>query len=307
MNKSKFESVPNWRVVRSRIRRLPLLGIFAGFIGDCQRFIVKKFQVLLLPKIEIYEEFKEFSPNSAGSPGQRTVLTKNTIHRLFPEINRLVNLIAPKEDYEIQTIEEFLNSRKYNESLADELKALFMERGSDKALPNNYYKLYAYLLSTIDNPRNILEIGLGSNNLKVVSNMGIYGKPGASIRAFRDYLPTASIYGADIDREALFQEERITTAWVDQTEPTSLDALFEAFDVKFDLIIDDGLHSPDANVSTLIASISRCSNGGYVVIEDVAKTSREIWMLIEFLLLSSKIDARILSGTNADVFLVKVL
>jgi hypothetical protein len=261
----------------------------------------------MLPRIKIYEEFIEFAPNSAGTPDQRTALTKNTIHRLFPEINRLRNQITSKADNEILSIEEFLKSQGYNESHAEGLKALFMELGSDKAMPNNYYKLYSYLISVIDNPRNVLEIGLGSNNLKVVSNMGVYGKPGASIRAFRDYLPNASIYGADIDRGALFQEDRITTAWVDQTQTDSLEALFDTFGVKFDLIIDDGLHSPDANISTLIASLSRCNNGGYIVIEDVAKSSRDVWMLVQALLQSSSVDARILSGTNADIFLVKVL
>ena len=307
MNNSKLVSVSYWRIARTRIRRLPLLGAFAGLIGDVQRFLVKKFQVLMLPRIKIYEEFIEFAPNSAGTPAQRTALTKNTIHRIFPEVNRLRKLIASKTDYEILSIEDFLKSKGYNESHAEGLKALFMEMGSDKAMPNNYYKLYACLISIIDNPRNILEIGLGSNNLKVVSNMGVYGKPGASIRAFRDYLPTASIYGADIDRGALFQEDRITTAWVDQTQTDSLEALFNSFGVKFDLIIDDGLHSPDANITTLIASLSRCNNGGYIVIEDVAKSSRDVWRLIQALLQSSSVEARILSGANADIFLVKVL
>ena len=39
--------------------------------------------------------------------------------------------------------------------------------------------------------------------------MGIKGKPGASVRAFRDYFDKAIIYGADIDSKILFFEKRI--------------------------------------------------------------------------------------------------
>jgi hypothetical protein len=35
------------------------------------------------------------------------------------------------------------------------------------------------------------------------------GKLGTSVRAFRDYLPTAQIFGADLDAEILFSDERI--------------------------------------------------------------------------------------------------
>jgi hypothetical protein len=162
-------------------------------------------------------------------------------------------------------------------------------------------------LKSISNPENILEIGLGSNNLNIVSNMGIFGKPGASIRAFRDYLPNSLIFGADIDHQALFEEERIRTTWVDQTNIESLDQMFNQFNVFFDLVIDDGLHSPDANISTLIAAIARTKKGGYIVIEDISKTSREIWKLVQSILNQSDFESEILSGTNADVFLVKVL
>ena len=51
-----------------------------------------------------------------------------------------------------------------------------------------------------------------------------------------------------IDRRILFHEDRISTFWVDQTDPNSLDALAAQLgDIKFDLIIDDGLHLPHAN------------------------------------------------------------
>ena len=306
MSKSEYSSISKWRLLRTRIRKIPLLGALAGLVGDVQRHVVKTTQQMRLPKIKIYEEFQALAPNSAGTPKQRTDLTKNTIRNLFPELGRLHRKVSKSAFSEVISIEAFIANQGYNEADASRLRDLFMELGSDKASPNNYYKLYAYLLSIIGDSANVLEVGLGSNNLNVVSNMGIYGRPGASIRAFRDYLPSSHIYGADIDRGALFSEERIVTSWVDQTDYDSLESMFDKFDVKFDLVIDDGLHSPDANISTLTSALSRCHSGGYIVIEDVAKSARDIWHVVQAILSHSGIDARILSGTNADVFLVKV-
>ena len=307
MNKTQDLPTQKWRLVRSRIRRTPIFGPLAGLIGDIQRFLIKKFQLVTLPKILIFEEFEALAPNSAGTPLQRTQLTTNTIHRIFPELNRLMDKTSSNAANEIRSIESFLASQGYDENKASILKDLFNSHGSDKAAPNNYFKLYAYLLNTINEPKNILEIGLGSRNLNVVSNMGVFGKPGASIRAFRDYLPSTFIYGADIDYEALFEDERIQTTWVDQTSIEALETMFNHFDVQFDLVIDDGLHSPDANISTLIAAISRTNKGGYIVIEDISKSSRDIWNLVQKILDKNHFKSEILSGTNADVFLVNVL
>ncbi len=299
------QNISRWRFFRSWVRHLPIIGSFAGILGDLQRHIIKTIQIHRLPKLKLYEEFQHLAPNSAGNPRQRTDLTRSTIHRLFPELNRLIDQMQKREVSPILTIEEFLEIRGYKTEDAKELMTRFTEQGSDKANPNNYYKIYSYLLSAIGSPTHILEIGLGSNNLNIVSNMGVFGRPGASIRAFRDYIPSALIYGADIDPGALFQEERIQTTWVDQTKIDTLEMMFDFFGVEFDLIIDDGLHSPDANVSTLIAALGRCKSGGYVVIEDISKSAREIWRLVEFILESKGISAQILSGTNADIFLVK--
>ena len=67
-----------------------------------------------------------------------------------------------------------------------------------------------------------MEVGLGSNNTELLSNMGSDGKPLASLRAWRDYFPNAQIYGADIDKDILTNEERIKTFFVDQTKPDTI-------------------------------------------------------------------------------------
>jgi hypothetical protein len=80
-----------------------------------------------------------------------------------------------------------------NEAAATKLKALFDEHGSDKANVHGYHPLYAAILDDPSAALSVLEIGLGTNNTDVASNMGAAGRPGASVRAFRDFLPNAAI------------------------------------------------------------------------------------------------------------------
>jgi hypothetical protein len=130
----------------------------------------------------------------------------------------------------------------------------------------------------------LLEVGIGTNNLDVLSNMGIDGKPGASLRAFRDFLPRAQVYGADVDRRILFSEERISTFFVDQTDPKSFVGVAGAVDDGFDLIIDDGLHSPHANLATLLFAVERLKIGGWFVVEDIVAPTLPIWQVVAALM-----------------------
>lgn len=116
----------------------------------------------------------------------------------------------------------------------------------------------------------VFECGLGSFRADLPWNMGAQGRPGASLRVWRDYFPNARIFGADIDAEALFQEDRISTHRVDQTSPAAIAAMWDAIPVEaFDLIIDDGLHQFDAGVCLFENSFHKLRPGGLYIIEDV--------------------------------------
>lgn len=166
-----------------------------------------------------------------------------------------------------------------NQPDCDDLVSLFNQYGSDKSSTHNYHLVYAYVLSKKRrSPLSILEIGLGTNNIDVPSNMGKYGKPGASLRAFRDWAPQARVIGADVDTRVLFAEDRIETHFVDQTKPETFEALARLFEPKsFDLIIDDGLHTPEANINTLKFSLSLIKDDGTIIIEDVNETVYDFW------------------------------
>ena len=125
-----------------------------------------------------------------------------------------------------------------------------------------------------------MEVGIGTNNEDVASNMGCFGRPGSSLRAFRDALPGARIYGADVDPRILFREERIETFLVDQTNLASFDELGRSIEGELDLVIDDGLHAPNANLATLIFGLPRLKPGGWLVVEDIKPIAVPFWQVV---------------------------
>ena len=167
-------------------------------------------------------------------------------------------------------INYFVQSRFLDKSLTD----LMNYYGSDKGGFNKDHNFSDYY-STIfidkkDSVKNILEIGLGTNNIKVPSNMGLQGKPLASLRAWKDYFVNANVYGADIDKEILKNEDRIKTFYVDQTNAISISELYKNIgNINFDIIIDDGLHEYNANICLFENSFKYLSKQGIYIIEDV--------------------------------------
>src|SRR5208283_1689664 len=169
---------------------------------------------------------------------------------------------------------------------------------------HDYHYVYGNILKDPRSVTAVLEIGLGTNNEDVISNIGKTGKPGASLRAFRDFLPKAEIYGADIDKQILFSDERIETCFVDQTDLGSFDELSKNVGVDFDLIIDDGLHSPNANIAVMIFAVDRLKHGGWLVVEDIPYSALPVWQVIAALL-PTEFSAHLISSKSQVVFLVE--
>jgi SAM-dependent methyltransferase len=183
---------------------------------------------------------------------------------------------------------------------------LLTARGSDKATVHDYHHLYGAVLVTVrETEAAVLEIGLGTNNTDMVSNMGPAGVPGASLRAFRDFLPRGQVFGADVDKRILFSEERIGTFYVDQTKPNSFGALDTNLGGRlFDLVIDEGLHSPNANIATLTFALQKLKPGGHAVIEDIHARSLPIWDLLGMILPRDYV-ASILQAKEGFLFVVR--
>lgn len=132
---------------------------------------------------------------------------------------------------------------------------------------NYYYSLFNHFK---DDVKLVFECGLGTNNLNFQSNMTVNGMPGASLRVWRDYFKNAQIYGADIDKDILFQEDKIKTYYVDQLKATSIKTMWNEIGIRnFDIIIDDGLHATEANINLFINSFNKLKKNGIYIIEDV--------------------------------------
>jgi len=160
-----------------------------------------------------------------------------------------------------------------------ELCTIMAEEGSDKSpIKNgwhNYTVKYHSLFNSHKNEiKTVFELGLGTNFTDVPSSMGPNGIPGASHRGWARYFKNANIYGADIDKRILFQEDRIQTYFVDQTKVETINELWKnkELDIQFDVMIDDGLHDLEANITFLTNSFHKLKNNGIYVIEDVAYT-----------------------------------
>src|SRR2546430_9571301 len=152
--------------------------------------------------------------------------------------------------------------------------------GSDKGRAHNYTTVYSALFKRrYHQPLRIFELGLGSNNLDVPSSMGVFGVPGASLRGWRELFPHALVYGADIDRGILFQEHRIKTFYCDQLDRSSIRELWLHPDLQdgMDIIIEDGLHTFEANVSFLEGSLNHLRPGGIYVAEDIMWSDVDKW------------------------------
>ena len=164
---------------------------------------------------------------------------------IFP--NQINNLLKFSNLNKIKIVN--INSLKNDPNELKLLKSIFDKNKTDKSNGHNYHIIYNYVLNIIGRNTNInlLEIGIGTNNPSVVSTMGIDGIPGASLRSFKEYLPNSNIFGADIDKDILFTEDRINTS--------SFLKLNNNFDnIKYDIIIDDGLHSLSANLNIQLES-----------------------------------------------------
>lgn len=142
------------------------------------------------------------------------------------------------------------------------LDSLFQKYDCDKSSKGHHYYLeYEKHLEPMREEKiNILEIGIFK---------------GTSMSAFHDYLPNAEIYGIDVftrvppEKINVLERDRIHWLKADSTSFSFTHKVTEKWpDVKFDVIIDDGLHFPEANQKTFDSLISLLKDNGVFYVED---------------------------------------
>jgi hypothetical protein len=145
---------------------------------------------------------------------------------------------------------------------------------------HSYTYFYEYLFSHCRNSiTRVFECGIGTNFEDVASNMSSAGTPGASLRMWEEYFPNAEIIGVDIDNRVLFQTDRIKTFQLDQTSSKSIEDFKNHIgEPKFDLMIDDGLHTFDAakNLFENIQPLLKVN--GIYVIEDISPWNLNLYV-----------------------------
>jgi predicted O-methyltransferase YrrM len=98
--------------------------------------------------------------------------------------------------------------------------------------------------------------------------IGIYH--GDSLRMWREYLPTAQIFGIDIDPSCMFSEPGIHTYICDAADSAALSVVAASLGGDFDIVIDDADHQPVHQIGAALAFLPFLAPGGVYVIEDVA-------------------------------------
>lgn len=143
---------------------------------------------------------------------------------------------------------------------------------------HGYQDVYSRILSHLRMASlRILEVGIGVNDPQAPSGMGIHHQPGASLVGWAHYFTGAQVHGADIDRRVLIDTSLYTTHWVDQRDVLSLSALALEVGSPIDVIVDDGLHTPEANGLTIMALLPYLAPEGVFVVEDILPEWDHLW------------------------------
>lgn len=161
----------------------------------------------------------------------------------------------------------------------ESMRDIMQKYGCDK-VEHLYYKEYEKSFESIRNSFiNILEIGIWK---------------GTSHSSWIDYFPNAQVYGIDIftrvnpEDVPILQHPRMHWLRGDSTDPSVQTSIQNEWgDIKFDIIIDDGLHTPKANRLTF-ENLKMFGTGGDTIyyVEDVwplhkmnAKELNHSWVL----------------------------
>ncbi len=141
------------------------------------------------------------------------------------------------------------------------LDGLAKKHGTDKGSSwHNYTKYYAKYFSPLkDKPIKLLEIGL---------------ERGASARMWEEYFPLANLHFIDIVADSISNfmknaSPRSHCHLANQSDKASLSHFLTQAGSNFDIIIDDGGHSVQEQITSFEVLFPHVKSGGIYVIEDL--------------------------------------
>lgn len=134
---------------------------------------------------------------------------------------------------------------------------LALAAGTDKGSSyHNYTRIYCrYFDALRKKPLKFLEIGIDK---------------GHSVVFWEAYFPKAELHFIDIDPEVIeYTSGRSKYHFVDQTDRAGLQSLARSLKGNFDIIIDDGGHTMEQQITSFKALFPFLKSGGIYVIEDL--------------------------------------
>jgi hypothetical protein len=146
------------------------------------------------------------------------------------------------------------------------LNELANKWGTDKGDGNydrhDYAKIYEEFIEMIPERNRsfrLLEIGVWDPR-----------NPGASIRMWREFLPDAEIFGADINVECISLEKEcnVKIFIADQSLQSDLEKMMKEIG-EIDFVVDDGSHNLAHQITSLQAIWPYLVPGGFYAIEDL--------------------------------------
>lgn len=171
-----------------------------------------------------------------------------------------------------------------------ELCKLFEKYGSDKCphyfhtYSTDYFKLFAPLQKNV---KVFVEIGVG--NIKLMAGRIVPAdkyQPGASLRAWNDFFPSANIYGLDINKTDFFEYDRVSCMWTDQSSALELKKTLDKITTleggkQVDVILDDGSHIVEHQLLSIKTLKSYLKPGGLYIIEDIKNKDLDKFVNLE--------------------------
>lgn len=142
--------------------------------------------------------------------------------------------------------------------------------GTDKVDHHEYTVLYDRLFGDRrESIKKVLEIGIGHALVGHQGYMFPGYRVGASIFMWRDYFPNAQIFAFDIEPSIQINEDRIKSFVVDQSSTISLYHGGHGTGGALDLVVDDGSHVAEHQITSAKALLSFLSDRGMYIIEDI--------------------------------------
>jgi hypothetical protein len=143
------------------------------------------------------------------------------------------------------------------------------DKGTLMGEAHGYTLVYERWFESMRNePLRLLEIGVWNPQM-----------PGASLKAWYEYFPNATIFGYDIVDAHRFDNDRVRTFVGDQSDPADLARFAESSGGEFDIIMDDGSHLDMHQQVSLACLFPHLKPGGQYFIEDLHVSPNTVNML----------------------------